>query len=130
LLNIAPGPEGQWRDEAYQLLEKMGAWMKINSEAIYGTRAIAPYKEGKVCLTSKGEDTMYLIYLADENEHTLPPMISLSTHCPEEGAMVSLLGSKGVLNWKKNGNGFIVEIPESLQKRPPCKDAWVVKVSF
>ena len=128
LLNIAPGPEGQWHDEAYQLLERMDAWMKINSEAIYGTRAIEPFKEGKVCLSSKGDNILYLIYLADEEELTLPPLISLSTLCPNEGAKVTLLGSKGMLKWKKNGNGFVVEIPESLQNRPPCMDAWVVKV--
>ena len=31
LLNIAPGPDGAWHDQAYQLLEEVGAWMKINN---------------------------------------------------------------------------------------------------
>ena len=54
LLNIAPGPEGQWHDDAYKLLDDIGAWMKVNGEAIYGTRALAPFKEGKVCISKKG----------------------------------------------------------------------------
>ena len=38
--------------------------MKVNNEAIYGTRAIDPYKEGKVCLTKKRmEQFMPFIWL-------------------------------------------------------------------
>ena len=68
LLNIAPGPQGQWHDGAYILLEDIGRWMKINSEAIYGTRALAPYKEGKVCISKKGDNTIYIYYMAEEEE--------------------------------------------------------------
>ena len=32
--------------------------MKINGEAIYGTRAMAPYKDGKVCINRKGDEYM------------------------------------------------------------------------
>ena len=36
---------------ALQRLKEIGEWMKVNGDAIYATRAIAPYKEGKVCYT-------------------------------------------------------------------------------
>jgi alpha-L-fucosidase len=39
-------------------LKSAGEWMKINSEAIYETRPMAPYKEGKVCLTQKKDGTV------------------------------------------------------------------------
>jgi len=61
LLNVAPGPDGKWHDGAYELFEEIGNWMDVNSEAIYETRAIAPYKEGKVCLTKKM--TPYMQYI-------------------------------------------------------------------
>ena len=64
LLNIAPGPEGQWHEGAYQLLSEIGDWMKVNNEAIYETRAIAPYKEGNICFTQKKDGSIYLIYLS------------------------------------------------------------------
>ena len=38
LLNIGPGPDGAWHDAAYDRLAALGAWMKVNGEAIYGTR--------------------------------------------------------------------------------------------
>ena len=127
LLNVAPGPDGKWHDEAYELFEEMGNWMEVNNEAIYGTRALAPYKEGKVCLTQK-DDAIYAIYLAEENETGMPSKIWLSSICPTEKSAVTLLGVDYQLKWEKVGNGFVVEIPEQFQKIPPCKYAWVVKI--
>ena len=31
-------------------------------------------------------------------------------------------------NWKKNGDGIIIKIPEDLQNMPPCKYAWSFKI--
>lgn len=129
LLNVAPGPEGQWHDGAYKLFEEIGDWMDINSEAIYGTRVLPPYKEGKVCLTQKPDGSVYAIYLADEDETGLPSKIWLSSICPAEKATVSLLGVDYRMKWEKVGNGFLVEIPEQVQKVPPCKYAWTLKIS-
>jgi len=129
LFNIAPGPDGTWHDEAYVLLKEIGTWMKTNDEAIYGTRALAPYKEGKVCLTQKKDGSVFAIYLAEENEIGMPSKIWLSSICPDDKATVTLLGVDTLLKWEKVGNGFVVEIPEKFQKVPPCKYAWCLKIS-
>ncbi|MCF8373287.1 MAG: hypothetical protein K9H64_16830 [Bacteroidales bacterium] len=92
-----------------------------------GTRAIAPYKEGKVCLTQKG-DAVYVIYLAEENEKGMPSKIFLSSISPADDAKMTLLGTNQELSWEKVGNGFVVNIPEKIQKKPPCEYAWVVKI--
>jgi alpha-L-fucosidase len=39
LLNIGPSAEGEILPQARQCLDKFGAWMKVNSEAIHGTTA-------------------------------------------------------------------------------------------
>lgn len=127
LFNVAPGPDGKWHDEAYELFEEIGDWMDVNNEAIYGTRALAPYKEGKVCLTQK-EAAVYAIYLVEENETGMPSKIWLTSVTPAKNAKLTLLGVDNNLNWEKVGNGFVVEIPEQFQKTPPCKYAWVVKI--
>lgn len=128
LLNVAPGPDGKWHDGAYELFEEIGNWMQINNDAIYGTRAISPYKEGKLCLTQKDE-SVYAIYLADENEKEMPSEICLSSITPAKNAKLTLLGTDQELKWEKAGNGFIVHIPEKLQKTPPCNYAWTIKIS-
>ena len=75
LLNIGPEPDGSIPEESIRLFKSIGAWMKVNGEAIYGTRA-NPFNEeftwGRV--TRKGDDQLYLIvYHQPENgKITLP----------------------------------------------------------
>ena len=129
LLNIGPGPLGQWQDEAYSLLDEIGNWMKVNGEAIYGTRALAPYKEGKVCISKKGNNTIYIYYMADENE-VMPTQIGMTTYSLPEGSKVEMVGTGTPLQWKKNGNGFLVTIPGRISSSPPSKFVWVMKATF
>jgi alpha-L-fucosidase len=127
LLNIAPGPEGQWQDEAYELLAGIGDWMKINSHAIYDIRAVAPYKEENICLTMNKNGSVNAIYLAGENETVLPPEITMNTIKPKQGARITFSGSR--LKWKTKGNGFSVEIPAKLRDNPAGQYAWVFEIS-
>lgn len=130
LLNIGPSPEGEWAPDAYDRLKGMAAWMKVNNEAIYETRAIAPFKEGKVCLTQKKDGgAVYAIYLPAGNENRPPGTIELRSLQPATGARVTLLGYPGELTWKPEGNGVVIEIPESIQQSPPCEHAWAIKIS-
>jgi alpha-L-fucosidase len=39
LLNVGPTAEGEFPAESIELLKKMGDWMKVNGEAIYGSKA-------------------------------------------------------------------------------------------
>lgn len=128
LLNIAPGPNGEWHDEAYRLLDDIGAWMDVNSEAIYKTRAVEPYKDGKVCLTARGDSLTYLLYMADEGEE-MPAIISTSSVSFADGATIEMPGVKGILNWEKRGDGIEISIPRSLRNDPPSDWVWVFRVS-
>lgn len=69
LLNIGPEPDGSIPAESIRLFQEIGAWMDINSEAIYETRANpfdVEFKWGRV--TRKGDDTLYFfVYEKPEN---------------------------------------------------------------
>jgi alpha-L-fucosidase len=129
LLNIAPGPDGSWDAGAYRLLEQVGSWLMVNGEAIYNTRPLSPYREGKMCFTKGKNGSDYVIYLAEENEKGPPARIWLSSIKVPENAVVTLLGNSAALKWESLGNGMLVEIPEAMQTNPPCEFAWVIKVS-
>jgi alpha-L-fucosidase len=40
-----------------------------------------------------------------------------------------MLGVDGELRWKPDGNGVVIDIPESIQQNPPCENAWVIRIS-
>ena len=129
LLNIGPTSEGDFEDDAYDRLKKIGEWMKINSEAIYNSHPVAPYKEGKVCFTQLDNGITYAIYLADESEDSLPEKISFTKFYPAAGVNIQMLGRNQELKLKKTAAGFEIEIPESIRKNPPCNYAWTIKFS-
>jgi alpha-L-fucosidase len=129
LLNIGPAPDGTWPEGAYRLLEEIGRWMKINGEAIYGTRTMAPYKEGKVCINRKGDNTWYLFYMADEGE-TMPATIGMKGLVIPRGAKVTVTGSKTRCAWQNSTNSFTITIPQHIRNRPPSDYVWVWKIEF
>ena len=128
LLNIAPGPDGAWDDDAYALLKDVGDWMAVNSDAIYETRAIAPYKDGQAGLTHKKDGSVYAIYMAENGETKPPAAITLASITPHKRMHISMLGVEGKLQWEKRGNGIVVFIPEAVRENPPCKYAWTLQI--
>lgn len=129
LLNVAPTADGDYEAVAYERLKEISAWMKINSQAIYNSRPVLPYKEGKICFTQLPDDTTYAIYLAEENESILPEKITLSKFAIPENSKIILLGTETELTINKNETGNDIVIPESVRNNPPCNYAWVFRIS-
>lgn len=127
LLNIAPGPDGTWQQGAYDLLKEYASWMKINSQAIYETRPFPPYKQGKICFTQGKDGSIYLIYLADENEN-MPGKIVINNFKIPSSAVISIDGDSAKLRWKATKAGLEIIIPEAICQKPPAQYAWVFKV--
>lgn len=115
LLNIGPSDKGDFDKNAYARLKEIGKWMKVNSEAIYNTHPIKPYKEGEVCFTQLNDGTTYAIYLVDKNENQLPEKIKLEKFCPSPNAKIELLETGIKTSWEKTGSGCEIEIPENVR---------------
>ena len=129
LLNVAPSPEGEWQQGAYDLLEEYASWMKINSEGIYNSKVLVPYKEDNICMTQQANGNAYFFYLCEEGENTMPAEISIASNQPAKGSTVSLLGYNKSLRWEKHGNGFKVFIPKKIRNNAPCDFVWTIKVA-
>jgi alpha-L-fucosidase len=129
LLNIGPGPDGTWYDEAYQRLHDMGAWLRINGEAIYSTRPLAPYVDGKLRFTKGKDGTGYITYLLADNEK-LPALIQVNSFVPEKGAKITMCGIKGSsFKYKIDGEGIKLFVTDKQAKSSPSIYAVVFKVS-
>jgi len=62
LLNVGPCADGELQDESYAILADMGAWMKVNGEAIYGTKA-GPAADGDKVVTTQKGNIVYVHFL-------------------------------------------------------------------
>ena len=70
LLNVGPMPTGQLPPVATAYLDSIGAWLKINGEAIYGTQA-SPFKnKAEWGYATSGENKIYLIIDSDIQNNT------------------------------------------------------------
>ena len=98
LLNVAPGPDGEWHDEAYDRLAEIGKWMDVNGEGIYETKTVAPYRQGKWAFTKKGSTT-YAFYMAEEGEK-LPSEVAITGLEIGPKQKISIAGTKGTLKVK------------------------------
>ncbi|MHA4812236.1 alpha-L-fucosidase [Flavitalea flava] len=64
LLNVGPKPDGTFPEQTVQILKEIGAWMKINGEAIYATGAspLGPLSWGRC--TKKDTKDGTILYLS------------------------------------------------------------------
>ena len=128
LLNIAPGPDGEWHEEAYGRLQEIGNWIAVNGESIYDTKPLAPYRKGQWAFTTNGKAS-YASYLPAESEMQLPTTVSLPAMSTSPKTSVTLLGVKQPLKVKKTADGMTVTIPEKVRQQLAGQPVWVFKVA-
>jgi alpha-L-fucosidase len=128
LLNVGPDASGELPTAAVGRLAEIGAWMKINGEAIYGTRPVAPWREGKLCFTRGKDGALYAIYLLDEGE-AIPGVIELKNIRAAAGATIRLLGSDLELKWQRDGAGARIALPEAVRRQAADTYAVSLRIS-
>jgi alpha-L-fucosidase len=122
LLNIGPEPSGKIPAEFVDRLERIGAWLKVNGESIYGTTASVferlPFF-GRC--TVKGQ-TLYI--------HVMGWPVDGSIRLPGLRTKVRkayLLAEKGKsLSFRRAGKDIVIRLP----RRAPDPDATVVAVEL
>jgi len=129
LLNIGPGPDGDWDPVAYSRLKDMGKWMAINGEGIYNSKPLPPYSTDNIYYTqSKDGKSKYAFYLSEAESVSLPGQVVLKNVATGNGSEISLLGSNVKLKWKTDGNNTVITVPESVATKLSSKYVAVFRI--
>jgi alpha-L-fucosidase len=158
LLDIGPDGKGNIPEIMQERLLDMGKWLKVNGEAIYGTR-----KWDRACQWSakgkkdwKPEDTHYLPadYILKQTVDPQPgyavreafftqkgnAIYAIVPDWPgkdllirdlsaSNGTTIELLGTDLELDYKKMGKDLLIKIPDLHKDQLPCDYAYAFKIS-
>lgn len=145
LLNIAPAPDGTIPEEQKPILREIGAWLRLNGEAIYGSRPWLLFGEGptktpeghladlhfngfteKDIRFTTNNGYLYAIALGWPEKDGRIVIESLGAARYNDGVKaVSLIGHDGELSWKVEPDGLVIELPE----KRPCDYAYVFRIT-
>lgn len=122
LLNVGPKPDGTFPQQSTDTLRKMGAWLKVNGEAIYATKAspIAPLTWGRCTRKEKNNNTTLYFSVFDwpkDGKLVVPGLIN-------EVVSAKLLANGAKLKTETSSNGLIINVPQNA----PDEIASVIKV--
>ena len=155
LLNIAPRADGKIPPIMQERLLQIGAWLKVNGEAIYGTtpcRQTVQWSDGKQDWKPEGK---YYIHGNAILKQTIDPdpgyavqeafftqkgdatyaILTAYKDCfvwknkqLAPGAVITLLGYDRPLEWEQTGSDITIHLPRLLPDEMPCDFAWILKL--
>jgi alpha-L-fucosidase len=144
LLSIPLRGDGTIDDDELTFLQGMAAWMKVNSEGIYGTRPWKIYGEGPTRATTSTTGEKGVKYSPDDIRFTskdgcvyayvlgIPShdvkIKSLGIDAGLAGAIaqVNMLGSDEQIVWHQEGAALVIQKPAAVL----CQNAIGFKVTF
>jgi alpha-L-fucosidase len=138
MLNIPVRGDGSIDEKERKIVEGIGAWMKVNSESIYGTRpwkifGEGPAQQATAALNAQGfnegkgkaftnEDIRFatkgnvLFATAmgwpENGKVVIKSLAKNSEHFPKEIQKIEWVPTKQSLSFERNENGLVVSLPE------------------
>lgn len=157
LLDIGPTGDGRIPVIMVERLKQIGDWLKVNGEAIYGTKTYeksCQWSEGEVPKQKYGEykveyDVAQLVGTSPVDgkakkqaffttkPNTLYAILpvwpgetfTLKGIKPTQGTKITMLGVSGDLSYRVEGDNTVVIMPKLDISNLPCEYAWTLKIT-
>ena len=136
LLNVVQRPDGSLDADVEQLLADLADWMKVNSEAIHGTRPWTVFGEGPASVSGGHFKEDFGFSAADIRFTTKAGVLNaiclgvpagevrIKSLAGHKVSAVRLLGSDGPVKWEQGGEGLVIAPAAAW----PCKHAVVYQI--
>jgi alpha-L-fucosidase len=148
LLNVGPDGNGVIPEESVKVLREVGKWMKVNGEAIYGTKRWTTLREGKTVIAKGGteerkkqgfktvltpedfwfttkDNFIYAMSLVEpvNNQASVKSLYKNRNQIKS----IRLLGTNETLKWKAADEKIVIEVPSDKKPNVP---GFVLKVEL
>lgn len=152
MLSVPVRSDGTIDEDEQRIVASIGSWLKVNGEAIYGTRpwkiygegpstieagetnrfggvkdvGSKPYSAADIRFTTKGAK-LYAIILAwpTDGQVNIQSLAESSPACPGGISGVKLLGSDEKINWMRDKSALHITLP----KQKPCDIAYALEIT-
>jgi alpha-L-fucosidase len=144
LLNVGPTAEGVIPQPSVDRLMEVGAWLKVNGEAIHGSLPWKVFHEQAtfwdnnvkisdtdaltkvdVRFTAKG-NSVYAICMAWPEKYLLVKALSEQAVPGKTVDLVRVLGTSEAVTWFQTSRGLVLSVP----REKPCRHAFVYRIDF
>lgn len=146
LLSLSPMANGELPADQKQLLAAIGNWLRVNGEAIYGTRTWTTHAEGSTekLISRQGKHTGWNFEncTAEDIRFTRKgdSLYAIALGWPQDGKLtiktlqagahrvstVAMLGGNGKVKWSQSKAGLTITMP--AQK--PCEYAYAFRIGL
>jgi alpha-L-fucosidase len=146
LLNVTPKANGEIPQLVQERLLEIGDWLKINGEAVYGTRPWKVYGEGPskvveghlneqvntdntfedIRFTKKGNSLYVFVLDWPTSEVMIRSLGKKAALLDKKVKRLELLGSNAEIKWQITDEAMKITFP----KEKPCKNAYALKLTL
>jgi alpha-L-fucosidase len=153
MLSVPLRRDGTLDEDEAKIVSDIGAWLKVNGQAIYATRPWKVYGEGPSTVAaekgrfggqsdtqkqpftaqdirftqSKNGKTLYAILLAfpADGKVTIKSLADNSPYWDGKVGSVQMFGFRGKLKYTRDGDGLTITLPD----KRPCEIAFALKIT-